>query len=452
MEQELDLRPYVTALLRRWRLILGVIAVGAIAAALLTLLQPPMHRARASVLIDPVTSQVVLDPRFTERDAFQVTNGATRRQALIALATSPVLEGRVNTALGEDAVEPGDLLDQISVTADSDLLAITATNSNAEEALRLAELWGQAYADLVAELYGNSQFGFEQVNAELEDAQARYEEAKRAYEAFLAEGEITRAAGEVARLQGLLETSRDAHARLYTEQVSRTQELNLLLNDVQLLQTQIESGNTSSAADGLAALALRLRAADGGRLPLDLSVSPETLQTSNEALASDLERLFATLERERDRLERENAQVAAAIATGDNSAVGVDPQARLQFETSLSTAGATLARLRAEQNVLSQTMALSLNTLAVLQAKSEEEAIGEATTNVNIRYLGAGPVAAPSLLSRMLLNVAIAIVLAGFFAVAFLIVQEIVRQQRRDLAGLAAPPGETAADAAAVPR
>lgn len=451
MEQEIDLRPYIQALLRQWRVLLGVVLVALLAAVTLTLLQPRASSAVATVLIEPVSAQVVLDPRFTERDTAQVTNATTRRQALLDLAESPVLEARVSAALGDTTLKPGDLIEQISVDSTSDLLAITAKDDEPAEAARLAELWGQEYERLVAELYVGSSLGAERIVAELDDARARNDEARRAYEAFLSEGELVRAEQEVKRLEGLLGATRAAHERLFTQQLSRTQELDLLLIDARALRSQVESGSTSGAADGLSALALRLRAAGADELALNLSVAPETVAASRETLLDELERLAAAIQSERDGLAEANAQTAAAIAAGDNAVVGVDQQTRVQFEDELSTASATLARLRAEQDVLSQTVSLSLDTLAVLEAKSDEDAIGQGTTNVNVRYLGTGPVAPPSLLTRLILNGVLATVLAGVLATAGIVVREIVRRQRR-VAGLNAPPGDSASDPAAVPR
>jgi uncharacterized protein involved in exopolysaccharide biosynthesis len=452
MEQEIDLRPYLQALLRQWRVLLGVALVALVAAAGLTLAQPRISSATATVLIEPVSSQVVLDPRFTERDTAQVTNAVTRRQALIDLAESPVLEARVIAALGSDEFEPGELLQKVTVGASSDLLELSVTDQDPAEAARLAELWGQEYERLVAELYAGSSFGAERIGSEIEAARSRHNEARRVYESFLSEGDLVRAEQEVRRLEGLLGATREAHQRLFTQQLSRTQELELLLIDARSLRAQVASGSTSGAADGLAALALRLRASGASELPVDLSVAPEALVVSREQLLDDLERLAAAIESERDRLMLENARVAAAIAAGDNAAVGVNQPARVQFEAELSTASATLERLRAEQEVLSQTVALSLDTLAVLQAKSDEDAIGQATTNVQVRFLGTGPVAPPSLLTRLVLNSLLATVLAVLLATTGVVLREAMRQRRRDGSVRTTPPADGSPDPTAVPR
>ncbi|MCX7792645.1 MAG: hypothetical protein N2378_18580 [Chloroflexaceae bacterium] len=446
MEQEIDLRPYAQALLRRWRwIVIGVLAAVALA-AIVTLIQPRANRARATVLIDPVISQVVLDGRFTERDTGLFSNPVTRRQALIDLATSPVLETRVLEQLRQPELKPGDLVQRVEVRATSDLLTITATGSDAVDAGRLAQLWGQTYEGLVRELYGGGSFGVERIDQELTEARARHAEARRAIDAFLRQGQLARTSQEVARLRELLGTSRKAHQALYTAYLSRTQELSLVLEDARMLRAHIERGE-AVPADALAALVLRLRAAGGEGLPVDLTISsPETLATGREATLSELERLTAVIESERDRLVNETEGVAAAIAAGDASAVGLDAATRARYEAELATAEGRLADLLSEQRALSQTLDLALNTLAVLQAKRDEQVIAQATSSVSVRYLGDAPVPPASRAVLLVRNGLIAVVLAGFLTVMLIIVLEIARQVRQAPAPPPVPRGEPAPD------
>jgi hypothetical protein len=444
MEQEIDLRPYAQAMLRRWRWVaVGVLAAVALA-VIITLVLPRANRASASVLIEPVISQVVLDGRFTERDAGLFTNPVTRRQALIDLATSPVLEARVLEKLGQADLKPGDLLLRVRVRATSDLLTITATGNDAADAGRLAQLWGQMYEDLVRELYGGGSFGVERIDRELDEARARHAEARRTMDAFLRQGELARASQEVTRLRELLGASRQAHRALYTAYLSRTQELSLVLEDARMLRAHVERGE-GVPADALAALVVRLRAAGSENLPVDLTISsPETLAAGREATLSELERLTAVIESERDRLMGEAKRMAAAIAAGDASAVGLDATTRSRYEVELATAEGRLAELVSEQRALSQTLDLALNTLAVLQAKRDEQVIAQATSSISVRYLGDVPVPPASRVVLLARNGLIAAALAGFLVITLIIVLEIARQVRQAPAPPPVPRGEPA--------
>ena len=446
MEQEIDLRPYAQAVLRRWRwVVIGVVAAVVIA-AIITLTQPRASRASASVLIDPVISQVVLDGRFTERDTGLFTTATSRRQALIDLATSPVLEARVLDQLRQPDLKPGDLVGRVEVRATSDLLTITATGRDTAEAGRLAQLWGQTYEGLVRELYGGGSFGVERIDQELSEARARHAEARRTIDAFLRQGDLARTSQEVTRLRELLGRSRQAHQALYDTYLARTRQLSMVLEDARLLRAQIERGE-GVPADALAALVLRLRAAGGENLPVDLTISgPETLTTGREATLSELERLTAIIESERDRLQGETERIAAAIAAGDASAVGLDAATRARYEVELAAAEGRLADLLSEQRALSQTLDLALNTLAVLQAKRDEQVIAQATSSVSVRYLGNMPVSPASRTVLLARNGLIAAVLAGFLVITLIVVLEIARQVRQAPAPPPVPRGEPAPD------
>ncbi len=447
MEQEIDLRPYAQAVLRRWRWIAMGVLAAVVLATIITLIQPRANRARVTVLLDLPTSQVVLDGRFSERDSSLVTNPADRRRALIDLATSPVLEARVLDQLPQSDLKAGDLLPRVRVSATGDLLTITVTGRDAADAEQLAGLWGKAYEDLIRELYSRGAFGVEQIDQELSDARARHAEARRAVDAFLRQGDLARTSQEVTRLRELLGTSRQAHQALHATYLGRVRELSLLLEDARILRTQIERGE-GVPSDALAALVVRLRTAGGGQLPVGLTINnPETLAAGREATLSDLERLTAIIESERDRLVRETQRVAAAIAAGDASAVGLDGQTRARYEAELAAAEGRLAELISEQRVLSQTVDLALNTLAVLQAKRDEQVIAQATSSVSVRYLGdvsdEPPTSRAVLLAR---NGLIAAVLAGFVAVVLIITLEIARQVRQAPAPAPLSRGEPAPD------
>ena len=444
MEQEIDLRPYAQAVLRRWRWVaVGVLAAVALA-VIITLVLPRANRASASVLIDPVIAQVSLDARFAERDTGLFTNPNTRRQALIDLATSPVLEARVLEKLGQADLKPGDLLERVRMRATSDLLTITVRGRDAAEAQRIARLWGLTYEDMVRQLFSATTLNLESIEQELIKAQARYDEAQRAVDEFVRKGDLIRVSQEVARLRELLDTSRQGQKDLYAAYLAQTRGLRLMLEDARMLRAQIERGE-GVPADALAALVVRLRAAGGGNLPVDLTISsPETLAAGREATLSELERLTAVIESERDRLLNETDRLGTAIASGDLSAVGMDPQIRTRYESELAAAESRMNALAAEQRMLNQALEVSINALSVLQAKRSELTIARTTSLVSVRYLGDAPVPPASRAVLLVRNGLIAAALAGFLVITLIIVLEIARQVRQAPAPPPVPRGEPA--------
>lgn len=436
MEHEIDLRPYLYALLRGWKLIVGLVAVAVAAAVVLTILQPTRHQASAQLLVVPATSQVSLDARFTTRDATLLTNAGLQRQALIDLATSPVLEARVAEALGVSGYEPGSLVGRMSVVAASDLIRITVADANPSEAAQLAETWARTYETLVNELYTGSVAQEEQIATQLQEAEQRYDQAQQSLDQFLAEGGLVAADQEVLRLEGLLAVARDAQQVLYSDYLKRTRELNLILEDARILREQAASGDSSALADGLGSLVLRARLA-GDSIPIQLNLSElEGLGQTRESILADLEQFIAVLQRERDRIVAEAERLGTAIASGQGSADGFSPEVLASYERELAAARGELERLTARKTFLTQRRDIALASLEVLQRKSDELQIAQTTSQVNVRYVGSGLVPPVSLARSLVVSVVLAGVLATALSVAVVVARELLQRSRAGVAGV----------------
>lgn len=432
MEREIDLRPYVVALLRRWRLLGGLALAAALLAVAVTLMLPPGREASADLLVAPATSQVTVDPRFISRDATLITNGSFQRQALVDLASSAILETRVAQRLGLATYRPGDLLQQVEVGATSDLIRITVGGPTDEAAATLAEVWARSYEELVNELYSGADAQVTQLTTELESAEQRYNTAQLALEEFYGQGLLVQAEQRVLRLTGLLDGSRDAQQALYSQYLTRTQELDLILQDAQTLRAQVDGSSNDDLADALAALALRSRVAGGAELPLELRFdNPQALAQNGAASAVALDQLIAVLRRERERVGADAQQIGQTIASGDGSMVGLDAAGRARYEAELGTAQRELEHLRAQERLLGQRRDIALTSLELLERKSDEQQIAQASPQVSVRFVGASAVPPRSLLSRLLLNVGIAVVAATLLGTLFVLASELIRQFRR---------------------
>ncbi len=141
MEAEIDLRPYVLALIRRWRVILLVVVVAMIGAILIAASLPLNYTASADILILPSQSQSAFDPRFVTNNTVLGTDISSRRQSLVALATSQALEDQVRAQLPSDlaSAASGSLARRISVRADGDLLHLETSASDPQVAQVLAD-------------------------------------------------------------------------------------------------------------------------------------------------------------------------------------------------------------------------------------------------------------------------------------------------------------------------
>jgi capsular polysaccharide biosynthesis protein len=155
---DIDLRPYLLAIVRRWPWIVGVaLLAGALAAGAMAM-QPKTYTAAASVLmfIRQTGSQVgVNEPLLT----IETIDSNARRQGLLALAESQAIETRIApdvlARVAPSGYKPGMIVDRQYITVDSrgDLLTISAEAQTPQQAQDLANAWATTYVDYVKTLY-----------------------------------------------------------------------------------------------------------------------------------------------------------------------------------------------------------------------------------------------------------------------------------------------------------
>lgn len=436
MEEEVDLRPYLVALVRRWQLIVGLAVVVAIIAGVVALILPRPDTAAANILIVPATSQVALDDRFVTSEARLLTNQTLQRQALLGLAESSTLEQRVAEQIGGEDSASGALLSQISVSSEGDLIKVVASGEDERGALALAEAWARAYERLVAEVYSRDAAGLALIDEQLAAAQARYSEAQARLEQFLNGSQAVEVEQQILSIEGLLNGSSQAGTALYTQYLSRIRELDLILSDARTMRAQVAEGQADGLANRLAVLTLRSRVAGGG-LPVQLQLADaEALALDAEGALAELDGLIVVLEEQRDRLGREASSLADAIAEGDTSAGGLSAAARQRHEEELSGLRARLAQIQGQQGALEQGRDIALSSLEILQRKRDEQQIAETTPLISVRYISASLSPAGSLIIQSGLLAAVGLILGALAGMALALWLEIGRPR---LTKLSAP-------------
>jgi hypothetical protein len=412
-------------------------ALAAVAAAGFTMAIPRAVTARGDVLVVARTTQLALDQRFVDRDATMYTNALNQRQALIDLATSVGLEIRVAEQLGLSSYQPGALLGRITLTSRSDLLRIEATGATAEEAERLAKAWASTYETFVNEIYSGTSTS---LDAPLTEAQQRYDQFQVDLGAFYANGELVRAQQAIARYEGLLAGSTAAQLNHYTEYVTRTQQLNLILDDARSIQAQYEGGGLSDLGTRVEALIVRARIAGADQLPFFLNLDSAGVAATSDATVVNLVEFIRVLEAERDRRLAEAETAAASLAAGNGAAIGLPPDVRARYEAELATARSILSKAEGEEKRLLLQRDLALRAVEVLQGKRNERAIDQVVPEVSVRFVGASTQPSPSILVRLILNLAAAVAVSLALTIAFIVGRELLRPASRVGSGARTPP------------
>ncbi|MEI7772097.1 MAG: Wzz/FepE/Etk N-terminal domain-containing protein [Chloroflexales bacterium] len=391
MEQEIDLRPYLVAVLRHWRMIIICTLALALAGVASSALAKPSQRANADVLVIPATSQITLDPRYqTTYGSSNVSNPTAARQALINLVTSRLVVEQVATTLGEVDTTADTLSQQVKVTSTSDLLQITVSDADPARALKIAEAWGKAYEQVVDDIYSRSQTQADLLTADIAAAQQRYNDAQAALETLLKDGQIVKVQGQIASMTDLLDGTRKAQQQLYSDYLTRIGKLDLLLQDAQTLRDQAGAQATSGFADGFAALLLRARTVSDTAPAFQLSAGDiASAQGSSSALTATLDQMISVLAQRRDQLSAQAAEIAAAIASGGAASSGQDAATLTRYSDQLATLNSTFEQLDAQKTRLTQQRDLARDTLMLLQKKRDEQEVARSSPQIEVRFISA---------------------------------------------------------------
>jgi len=407
MDQEIDLRPYFLALVLRWRLIIicaiSLAVIGGAASFAST-----TRSATSDIIIVPSSSQVTLDTRFQTTGSL-ATNPAAQRQGLINLASSRTLAEQVVKDLGDITLSADALYAQVKVVSTSDLLQITVSNPDPDLALRIAQAWGKAYETLVISVYGGSQFRTDLLTSEIDLAQQRYDQAQTTLEKFLVSSQSIKVQQQIANLNDLLSGSRASQQQLYADYLSRSHQIELILQDAQTLRDQVDTQGTSKFANSFASLMLRVRMVDGSSPVFRLTAADlASIETDPGNLSVNLDQLIKALAHRRDQLLAQSNEVANAITSGGMIATGLDAATRQRYIDQVADLNSTYEQLQAQQSTLTQKRDLARDALTLLQRKRAEMEVAQGSPQVEVRFIGASIAPPLSQVSRAQLYAGVA--------------------------------------------
>lgn len=431
MEEEIDLRPYLLAVIRRWRVLaLSIITVG-IVALLLSIILFRSHTATADILILPVRSQLSFDSRFVTTDPFQHVGEASRQESFTRLANSLLLEQRVLAQLPPELIpenyEPGALANAVDVELTGNLLQLSFSAADPQDANTLIEIWSQTFVQLVNELYIRDRGILEEIEQQVASAQQRYAEAQQELETFIGSSQLVQLEQRIEVMRQLLAGSRNANQSLYDQYLDRAHRLEIILGDAQTLRDQGEVGVSENLANSLATLALRARAVGDIHLPIQLQFGdPEALTRTDTATLDDLDNLITTLQQRRRELIGLSQELAEAIVNGQSDVSGLVPATQAEYEQQLTVLQQQYEQQVARKTFLAQQRDIAFDSVQILRRKLDEQRIAHGTSQSEVQLIGSAVKPPRSLLSRLILSMAAAVVIGGFVGVMLVLGQEFV--------------------------
>ncbi|MGD9118213.1 MAG: Wzz/FepE/Etk N-terminal domain-containing protein, partial [Dehalococcoidia bacterium] len=139
MEDEMDLRGYISVLLRHWKIIVSITVIAVIIGALFSFLPSRSYQAKAGVVSMP-------EYRTSDEEASALN---IERATLIALVKSSSVASQVVEQLG-DKLEPGErglasLISKVQVANQGDFIEIKVKDPDPEQAADIANAWAESY-------------------------------------------------------------------------------------------------------------------------------------------------------------------------------------------------------------------------------------------------------------------------------------------------------------------
>ena len=380
MDDVIDLRTYIGALLKHKYWIVGLALVAAAAGLIASLLSRPVYEATALVAVIAPSYTMQFDPRV------QTTTDVSRPyKAYPALATSDGVLAALIDELGADLGSGTWTLTNLRKhldagnAADPSIVELQARFDDPARAATAANRWATLFVDRTNDLYGQDLRDLSFFETQLAEAQAVQSRAEQDLIAF-------QARNQAAILQARLDSQQDT----MQEYLTHTLSLRLIVQDARSLQERLSAqdlASRGSLGDDLASLLLELDALNRGSLPIQLQISGQqglTERTVGEQIAF-LESLVKALEKKQATLESETKALEPSI---------------LQLQEKVQQASV-------EQDRLVTARSLAEETFVTLSRKAAEARIEAQNTVGDVRIASQAVAPSRPVSPRKALNTAI---------------------------------------------
>lgn len=365
MDETIDLRAYVSALIRSWWLIVGAVVLALLIAGIVFFLSHD-YEASALVTVPEPTQQLQFDPR--------IVSNVRATQLLLAypqLATSDDVLAKLLPRAKELAPETfssmsllRDALDVI-VSPDGRIVRLTVRTSDPVVATVLANAWADEFVLAVETVYGRGGLSF--YIEQLEEASTELESAEAALVQF-----------QATNRQGIVDNELQALTNLQNAYLNQQNDYQRALNDIKTLSTQLES-NTSDVvtlSDQLTALSLQLQSFQN---------TITTQPTSSFQLNISADSQLTTTQRD------EQLQRLDALRMAFQDASTAREQQLIDLQPSIFALQAEKQQLFNESERLINRRAIAMETYATLARKVDEERIATRETVARLASRAAQP-------------------------------------------------------------
>jgi uncharacterized protein involved in exopolysaccharide biosynthesis len=260
-EDEIDLRPYIEAILNSWWKILILALVFAIIVFGITLLQPRSYQATATILVPRSQLQLSLADQF--RTIVDAGDTRSRRDAYLTIAQSDAIAVQTYQALEDQIPEEAtvaDLQASVEITNEGDAILIAATAPTPQLAADIANEWAKQTVQAINLAYSGQQ-PLEEIQSQIISASTNYQDAQTELEEFIATNSITELETAIQLAEAGLDSYLQDKAWQANYRYQQRQQLLGFYDQTSLVKNQVENGNASNAGnfgDALAVMNTRI--------------------------------------------------------------------------------------------------------------------------------------------------------------------------------------------------
>lgn len=457
MEDEINVRFYVDAIVKRWRLIGLITLTAMVVAGVVSFLMPPFYTAEATVVVVRLRSEVAFEPKFrtvSEEELIQLGGDLTARRQVVlkALAESSVVAGRVLSELGrlldpeEQDIES--LLEMVRIESEGDIITMEATANAPQKAAAIANAWGQAYEEYANEMYHPAPASTV-IQSQLEEAWTNYLQAQQALKAFKGDNRLDVLEREIKARQSLMDNYKQAqtqaqtavfnkqienHLRILDSYYDNLNRLEQLIADAKALRIQLAGTGTSSAAEtgnSLAVIFMRASAfTKSAQFPVQFQIPMgEASRGPGEAREQlgDIEALLTVLETARREARAKIDELSTEVLI--SKMFDVEPPPGDPLTVLIAKHAQEVLQLEADQEEqqarfreFTQDRDLAWETYVTLARKSAELAVAAQTSDTEVKFAIPAIEPAKPAGPRKLVN----IVLGGMLGLIFSIIGAMV--------------------------
>ena len=261
---DIDLRPYISILLKNkwWILLIGIIfGVVALAATLLT---QRVYTATATLLLTRSRSMLSLADQFPTIN--EPVDSRSRMDALMAIAKGDAIANMTLQTLGgaipENYRSIEDINSFVAVQNNGDSISVSATTNDPQLSADIANTWTDHIVETI-----NIAFSGEQpmikIQERLQTAEEEYQSAQVSLENFIRENPKKGLETRLNEANSVLTSYGNESAVQMIYYINRKQAMEELQEQATALKGQLESGNRSAAGnigDALAVILARMNA------------------------------------------------------------------------------------------------------------------------------------------------------------------------------------------------